>query len=168
MGTRHLVNVVKDNNPVIAQYGQWDGYPSGQGVNVLSFLKSEMLVKLKGNLSKIRFLDAEGVDKNMVTRFDSGDGTDGDKEWFKSFISRNVGSDILLNVAKSELNEIILQDNYSFGNDTISCEYIYSINLDDNTLTVQEDFKSDIMKIYSLDDLPTKEQFLSDLESDEE
>ena len=32
MGTRHMIGVVKDGIPRIAQYGQWDGYPSGQGV----------------------------------------------------------------------------------------------------------------------------------------
>ena len=39
MGTRHLICVVKDNEYKLAQYGQWDGYPEGQGVNILRFLR---------------------------------------------------------------------------------------------------------------------------------
>lgn len=38
MGTRHLIEVVVDGQIKVAQYGQWDGYPSGQGVDVLKFL----------------------------------------------------------------------------------------------------------------------------------
>lgn len=164
MGTRHLINVIKDSNPVIAQYGQWDGYPSGQGLGVLEFLKSDLLDKLKSNLSKVRFLDVEGKDAEFVKRFDSGNKTETDSAWYKLFVSRDVGSDILKNVAETELDEIILTNEYGFGNDAVSCEYVYSINLDENTLIVQEDFKSDVMKTYSLSDLPSKEQFLSDLE----
>jgi hypothetical protein len=37
MGTRNLVAVINNKTPVIAQYGQWDGYPSGQGRTALAF-----------------------------------------------------------------------------------------------------------------------------------
>ena len=37
MGTRHLIAVMADGKYQVAQYGQWDGYPSGQGVSVLTF-----------------------------------------------------------------------------------------------------------------------------------
>ena len=38
MGTRHMIAVVNNGKYRVAQYGQWDGYPSGQGVGVLGFL----------------------------------------------------------------------------------------------------------------------------------
>ena len=38
MGTRHLTVVVVDGIHRVAQYGQWDGYPDGQGVTVAAFL----------------------------------------------------------------------------------------------------------------------------------
>ena len=38
MGTRHLILVYYKGQYHIAQYGQWDGYPGGQGVTVLHFV----------------------------------------------------------------------------------------------------------------------------------
>jgi hypothetical protein len=38
MGTRNLVAVQIDGQYKIAQYGQWDGYHSGKGLEVLEFL----------------------------------------------------------------------------------------------------------------------------------
>lgn len=40
MGTRHLICVFYRSRFVVAQYGQWDGYPEGQGMKVLAFLRS--------------------------------------------------------------------------------------------------------------------------------
>ena len=40
MGTRNLIMVRKKNGDLkVAQYCQWDGYPSGHGVDILTFLK---------------------------------------------------------------------------------------------------------------------------------
>jgi len=41
MGTRNLTCVVSGGKYIIAQYGQWDGYPSGQGVTALEFLRKK-------------------------------------------------------------------------------------------------------------------------------
>ncbi|KAH0393586.1 hypothetical protein KCU89_g12258, partial [Aureobasidium melanogenum] len=38
MGTRNLTLVYYNGQYRIVQYGQWDGFPDGQGLNVLSFL----------------------------------------------------------------------------------------------------------------------------------
>lgn len=40
MGTRHIIKVLKNGKTWISQYGQWDGYPTGQGEDVIAFLKS--------------------------------------------------------------------------------------------------------------------------------
>lgn len=37
MGTRNLTCVVLDGKYVVSSYGQWDGYPSGQGKQFLIF-----------------------------------------------------------------------------------------------------------------------------------
>ena len=52
MGTRHMIGVVSDGKYRVAQYGQWDGYPSGQGVGILEFLIDGNLDALKRNVLK--------------------------------------------------------------------------------------------------------------------
>ena len=56
MGTRHMIAVVSDDKYRVAQYGQWDGYPSGQGVGVLGFLTNGNLEALKRNALKCSFI----------------------------------------------------------------------------------------------------------------
>jgi len=41
MGTRHITQVRYGDEIRVSQYGQWDGYPAGQGLTVFRFLKSE-------------------------------------------------------------------------------------------------------------------------------
>ncbi|KUI62430.1 hypothetical protein VP1G_09557 [Cytospora mali] len=54
MGTRHLIIIYQDGKYKLAQYGQWDGYPEGQGVAVLKFLSEpNNLTKLVANLDKL-------------------------------------------------------------------------------------------------------------------
>ena len=73
MGTRNLTMVIdQQGEKKVAQYGQWDGYPSGVGLGVLSFLKDkDLFEKIKSNLSKVRFLDEEGVDKEFIEDYES-------------------------------------------------------------------------------------------------
>ena len=42
MGTRNLT-IVRNKEGIIrvAQYGQWDGYPEGQGITALNFIKNK-------------------------------------------------------------------------------------------------------------------------------
>ena len=34
MGTRHITVIIKNGKPIVAQYGQWDGYFDGAGVTI--------------------------------------------------------------------------------------------------------------------------------------
>ena len=46
MGTRNLTIVYVDGEYKVAQYGQWDGYPEGQGATCLDFLRNKMDEKI--------------------------------------------------------------------------------------------------------------------------
>lgn len=150
MGTRHLIAVQLDGEYKIAQYGQWDGYPSGQGKTVIDFLSVPgNTAKLREALSKIRFLDAEGRDKEIIESYNANapqwsneqdKRTAEQRRWFRSYISRDLGAEILASVANSTDDEIILSNSIDFAGDSLMCEYAYVIDLDKNTLEVFKGF----------------------------
>lgn len=202
MGTRNLTAVMLNGEYKIAQYAQWDGYPEGQGVTILNFLSNEEEVGyLKENLSKVRFFDAEGKDKDFIDSYeanspkwssDPDNRTPEQKYWFERYVSRNVGGEILENVAYASEEEILLKDSISFAGDSLFCEWGYVVDLDKNTFEVYEGFNSvpvkegrfkssdesldktdgyepiKLVKIYNLDKLPTKKGFIKDLVKEEE
>ncbi len=145
MGTRNLTMVISQGETKVAQYGQWDGYPSGVGSCLLSFLKSDNFEKMKNNLSKVRFLDVEGEDKDFMESYNKNapewsnepdNRTDEQKEWFNTFCSRDLSDEVLVNIAKSDKDEIILRDETYFAADSLFCEWAYVIDLDKNTFEI--------------------------------
>jgi len=174
MGTRNLTLVIHKQKPVVAQYGQWDGYPEGQGLTVLRFLqKKENIEKLRNAISKLRYMQ----DKDTKERKDfcvsigaSGDylGTDQGKQYDKQFPfdSRDHGADILNKIIESNLQEIVLNDAIDFGKETLFCEWAYKLNLDTETLFVyQGGTLGSPIKSYAFDNLPDEDTFLKELES---
>lgn len=184
MGTRHIILVKLDNEYKIAQYGQWDGYPSGQGVEILKFLnESNNIEKLKTNLSKVRFIDNER-DKIFLKSFlnEQELRTEEQKAWFNKYITRDLGAVILDSVANSTDTEIILKNSINFINDVIFCEYGYVIDFDLGTFEVYKGFNETplepgdrffefetengynpikLIVSYKLNNLPTVEEFLN-------
>lgn len=147
MGTRNLIAVMVNGEYKVAQYGQWDGYPDGQGVTVLSFLrKEENIHKLKEKLSNVRFLDEE-KDKELIEEYDKAaeadTRTDEQKRWFKQFLSRDVCAKILQNIIDSDDKEILLQNCIEFSGDSLFCEWAYVIDFDKNTLEVYRGFNKE-------------------------
>ena len=163
MGTRGLTVVIDENSDIkVAQYGQWDFYPSGQGLAALNFLRdSEKVANLKANLSKCRFIsDNEHIDiVNHVADSFGGMSLEASEEFGKLYPSliRDTGADILDVIANAD-KEIPLIDNTDFANDEIFCEGVYTINFATNTFTA---FFGDKQKQFHLDGLPTDEEFLN-------
>jgi len=180
MGTRNLTMVIdQEGTKKVAQYGQWDGYPSGVGMGVLSFLKNkEIFDKFKNNLSKVRFLDAEGVDKDFIESYNKNtpewssepdNRTEEQKLWWATFCSRDLADEVLTNVANSEDKEIILIDREDTAKGSDSwVEWVYIIDIQKNTLSVGYRLDSEPIKVYQLDNLPDDEDFVNDLENNEE
>lgn len=179
MGTRNLTMVINQEGEIkVAQYGQWDGYPSGVGASVLSFLKNKELVeKLKAKLSIVRFLDEEGIDKEFIESYNKNapgwgnqpdNRTDEQKRWFATYCTRDLADDVLVNIANSEGNEIILINSENTAKTDGWVEYSYVINFKENTLGVYGHIDQSPMKIYSLDELPEENIFIEELEGVEE
>lgn len=194
MGTRGLTVVIKDGTHKIAQYGQWDHYPEGQGVTALDFLRSGKLPALIANLDKIEWLTDEHYEastkhitggREFITMEESAQ-----IDRIFPFLSRNHGAGILELVADYEGDgPIYLCDHISFAADSLFNEGTYVIDLDNGVFEVYEGFQTSphsegrfasdspneggyypvrLVKSYDLDNLPTVEEFLSDFAGEDE
>lgn len=195
MGTRHLIAVQLDNQYRVAQYGQWDGYPSGQGKTVLEFLKSMDRKKFEERLRQSSFLsddEIEGINKQIKDdRLE--------EKWQRKWphLSRDAGADILQMVQDSEAG-LKLKDSIAFAADSLFCEFAYVIDLDKNVMEVHggfnktppatgdrfaslpieqpehrkgqpiEHYQVRLIKSYPLDALPTQEQMEKDCDGGDE
>jgi hypothetical protein len=203
MGTRHLVAVQIDGEYPIAQYGQWDGYPDGQGLAVLRFLRndlrrSDLVPKAKAapemtqemRSAKLRELGHDGSDlvKNEVA-----------EAYYKLYpqLSRDVGGKILAMVQNGELGAPLRRE-ITFAGESLMCEWVWVVDLDKNTFEAFKGFNKQPLApserfasipyderaksydkkdqyyqvrhvaTWSLDALPTDEEFLAAFREPEE
>lgn len=183
MGTRHMIGVVIDGDFKIAQYGQWDGYPGGQGATVLDFAQTADLTDFADKCRALRWISAEEADEVNST-----------ENWTQKYphLSRDAGAGILSMVANGEAE--FLMDNRDFPLDSLFCEWAYVLDLDEQTLEVYKGYQTSTPKegrwaglpkdapgtssgeykacervaVYSLDDLPTETEFVRALGEEEE
>lgn len=147
MGTRHLVAVKIDGEYKVAQYGQWDGYPEGQGATVLRFLLEGDVEALKRNLARTYHPD-DAERNRMWAEFGVEEGSrfvsiDASERFAKRYPSlhRNTGAGILELIAKAEGEDRIPLDlNLEFAGESLFCEYAYVIDFDTGTFEVFEGF----------------------------
>lgn len=151
MGTRNLTMVIHKQETKIAQYGQWDGYPEGNGVTILNFLRSKARVKkLTNALKYVRFATAK--DDKKIKRFlksigckDGWMNMDQSAKYHKAFpyLSRDIGAGILELVMNSQDEEIVLRDSTDFAGESLMCEWAYVIDLDNRKLEVYSGFNKE-------------------------
>lgn len=154
MGTRHLIAVQHDGKYKLAQYGQWDGYPDGQGTTVLAFAREHLDTKKKQAAfvkqldARVRFVtEQDDLDKlwqEAVGKKPSKSGFEavGDANTFgKKFpgMSRDTGGDILELVRKAKA-PLFTRDSIDFAADSLFCEWAYVVDLDKGTLEVFKGF----------------------------
>lgn len=151
MGTRGITEVIYNGKTVVAQYGQWDHYPSGQGITIVNFLsKPTNIEKLEKNFDLHLTYQAsdEELKKIYANYFrEDGMGSLEDGERFSKdypSLTRDTGAGIL-EVIVNATDPVPLVLDPEFKNDDLFCEGIYIINLDnqtfattygDNTLTL--------------------------------
>lgn len=138
MGTRHLVSVVSKGQTKIAQYGQWDGYPTATGVDIQDFLDGANLDAFRSRVDSLEWWD----DNDVRTIWEQAGAKDGwvsleDADKVKARypeLSRDTGSEILWLVLSRKVTKVV--DDSSFADDDVFCEYHYLLNLDDNTISL--------------------------------
>ena len=192
MGTRNLTAVFCDGEYKVAQYGQWDGYPSGAGVQVLEFAQSISdpynRNEFREKVGKCRWItEEECVRRN--TLIDDGKVKDWTKTWPE--LSRDTGCDILKMVMDSP-DGMVLQNSIEFAADSLFCEWAWVIDLDKGTFEGYKGFNDrdelkeedrfyflkdkeregyygvKLVKVYPLNDLPACVTFLKDFGEDDE
>lgn len=152
MGTRNLTMVIHQGKTRIAQYGQWDGYPEGQGSVILEFLKrlkkNKTVERFKKHLLKVKFID-EIKQKEIDNFLESIGSRNGglDMEQYEKYVNkyplltRNNGAKILELIHKEKNpDRLWVHDSTSFAADSLFCEYAYVIDFDKNTIEVYRGF----------------------------
>lgn len=173
MGTRGLTIVTYNNETRVAQYGQWDHYPSGQGVTVLEFLrKPENVEALRNNIDKCYWISQDGHEA-LVDEFSGkasmGRGwmTSEESELFKESypsLHRDTCAEILYVIAEATA-PVPLKDESEFANDDLMCEGIYAVDLDRNIFS--SEYAPYPVVTYELDKLPTVEEYIAAFKEDE-
>ena len=134
----------------MAQYGQWDGYPKGQGSTVLEFLSSMDRPLFEQKVRASRFATAEeqeaalkeiGVDVGAEACWLTEEQSEKFNAKFPAF-SRDHGAKVLQLICDSPAG-VVLRDSSQFGLESLFCEFAYVIDLDKNVLEYYRGFNTD-------------------------
>jgi hypothetical protein len=131
MGTRNLTAVFYQGDYRIAQYGQWDGYPSGQGITALEFARDKLkrdafLLKLE-KLHDLTAVEREEIDK--------------DPNWSRNYphLSRDAGAEVL-EMIQDGPDGLGIRRMVKFAGESLFCEYAYVIDFDKGTFEAFKGF----------------------------
>lgn len=125
MPTRYLTVVVKDGHTAIAQYGHFDGYPSGKGKEILGILRQDTEQYIAKQLHRCVLLpDAEYRNYFINHMLDEEALAKAHPNfWWED------GAALLKTLLETDLQLTIYSD-YSFGYDSIQCEWAYVVDYD--------------------------------------
>lgn len=154
MGTRHHQVVInREGEMKISQYGQWDGYPDGQGVNILKYLRSGNLEKYHTNVCNI-----PQVTEDQIATVENT------KKWNVEYpyLSRDCGSDIHQMIEDGTVKFVSFIDNDEAKK---WCEGFYTIDFKNN-IFVSEFYNK--KATFKLTELPTDDEYLEAMKDDEE
>lgn len=183
MGTRHIVQVIKDGETKVSQYGQYDGYPECKGAMVLEFLKTMDRTVFELKVGHCIYPSAESLEGATVTEYPT--------------LARSMSAEILQHIQDSTEPVPLLLD-LDFMYDSLFCEWVYVIDLDNNKLEVYTGFNHSpvpptnrfqldegevvkpayegaetyypvvLVKEYDLDNLPTESVFIRECDPPED
>lgn len=159
MSTRSLICIFYQGDFPLAQYAEFDGYPEGQGLKILSFLRDDAnIVHLKDGIVKVytpNDVESQQIDKEIrelqevapEMSCNTGHFQDlfsyGNNPLTKFYpsLSPEAGARILTIIAQPTLDsnekvEVPIVKNLRFANDAVHCEWAYVIDLDEEVFEV--------------------------------
>ena len=152
MGTRNLTKVIdRDGVVKVAQYGQWDGYPSGQGVNALIHAYNHRQIESK--LGKLYFLSDNEIENINSLLSASGQPI---VDVYPT-LSRDTCADILGYVAWS--SDVFLIDHSEFESDELFCEAVYTLDFQQKKFI--STYGGHTLE-HDLNDLPDPKEYLAE------
>lgn len=128
MSTRHLVCVYANKRFQAAQYGSYDGYPGGTGIDVLDFIRGlnkKNMDIFKRKLRNIRLHSEKEFQENNLSDLPN---------------HHQPSSEKLLQYIFDSDDEIHLVNSISFAGNSLHCEWVYVLNLDKKTFDIYEGF----------------------------
>lgn len=153
MGTRNLTMVFYKGEYVVAKYCQWDGYPSGQGITALEFVRDKM--RLRKFTNNIKALTE--ATKDYIEALYKAAGHDGASTWVSMEVSekikkvapqlhRDMGADIL-EFIQTQKPGLPIKNDLNFAADGLFCEWAYVVDLDKKTLEVYKGFVEGVLPV---------------------
>jgi hypothetical protein len=140
MGTRHVTVVKLDGKVKVAQYGQWDGYLSGQGKQIADFIERVKLDKFKERVQSLKPISSKDLKQKWVeagadpksdsVSFDVADKFKGRYPEF----SRDTGAVVLDLIYAGQVDQVQLDKSYKSKDSWL--EYVYIMDLDKQTLEI--------------------------------
>lgn len=153
MGTRSTTFVKYKGECKVAQYGQWDGYPSSVGVGILQVLRDGNRETVLASLDRTRWM----TDKEIEVANTFLKERDAEVADYFPLLTRNSAGDFIMEVLNEQhlpLGEeeiLLVQDE-----DTTWSQYIYEIDFDEGTFKVNG-------TNFDLDNLPEDDVFIQTL-----
>lgn len=139
MGTRNITTVKVNNRTKVIQYGQWDGYPTGQGKTIAEFLQNVNIEEFKKKVEELKKYSQKEIEDIWV---EAGAPRGADmvgmdvanrvKENHPE-ISRDIGAEILKLISEGKVSKVVLatgQLRQSW------IEFLYEVNLDKEIVRV--------------------------------
>jgi hypothetical protein len=183
MGTRGAVGFFQQGKEKVS-YNHFDSYPECLGTQVLQWLRGTDLNRLPEQVEHLQLIkdDAKHIPDELIEKAKELGLTQ------LELAEHKVPDPYsLLRGAQGRLDLYLklgwMLDNATFLHDSLFCEYAYIVNLDDQLLEVYAGFNKDpaapgryaqhsrdqrfygvaLIKTYPLDDLPSEEGFLQDI-----
>ena len=139
MGTRNITEVIYEGKLKVSQYGQWDGYLSGQGMVIANFFVEAKLDIFKDQIKNLKEISAKEVQKRWEEIGADGSGFvswDLSQKFAQKYphLHRDCGADVLYLIYQNKIDSVYLDK--EFKEDGLFCEFCYTIDLDKETIEV--------------------------------